>query len=300
MKKVKGKRAKPKAIAVLPLFPDLKEQLAPGDISASTTGPVWTEQKAQLIARYLRLFVFITHHGAYIDGFAAPKEPDHPDTWAANLVLSSEPRWLRQFYLCDLEKPRVRYLTDLAAAQPEVKNRTIEIFQGDFNVQVHEILKSPAISGKTATFCLLDQFSTECDWETVRTLARHKGPGFNKIELFYFLAAGWVFRSLEAFRDEARPTAWWGRPDWRSLQGIGQDRLAIAWCGRFQNELGYRFVKAWPIYEHEGGGGRILFYMIHASDHPEAPVLMGRAYRNIVQPLESEEQLAMEFGAHAG
>jgi hypothetical protein len=34
--------------------------------------PVWTENKAQFIMRYLRYFVFITRHGTYIDGFAGP------------------------------------------------------------------------------------------------------------------------------------------------------------------------------------------------------------------------------------
>jgi hypothetical protein len=45
--------------------------------------PIWTKNKAALIARYLRYFVFITKHGAYIDGFAGPQEPDKPEMWAA-------------------------------------------------------------------------------------------------------------------------------------------------------------------------------------------------------------------------
>jgi len=35
--------------------------------------PVWSENKADLIARYLRYFVFITKHGTYIDPFAGPQ-----------------------------------------------------------------------------------------------------------------------------------------------------------------------------------------------------------------------------------
>ena len=64
---------------------------------------------------------------------------------------------------------------------------------------------------------------------------------------------------------------------------------------RFQKELGYRFVTAWPIYERVRGSGRIMFFMIHASDHPQAPVLMNRAYRNVVEPLETVEQLTLEY-----
>src|SRR5437660_416847 len=54
--------------------------------------PLWTQNKARLIQEYLRLFVYVTHHGAYIDGFAAPQESAHPDTWAAKLVLEMEPK----------------------------------------------------------------------------------------------------------------------------------------------------------------------------------------------------------------
>src|ERR1700685_1398614 len=56
--------------------------------------PIWTENKEKMIAVSLSLVVYITNHGAYIDGFAGPQEPDMPDMWTAKLVLESEPkRW---------------------------------------------------------------------------------------------------------------------------------------------------------------------------------------------------------------
>jgi hypothetical protein len=54
--------------------------------------PVWTQNKANLIREYLKLFVFVTHHGTYIDGFAAPQS-EQEGMWAAKLVLESEPKW---------------------------------------------------------------------------------------------------------------------------------------------------------------------------------------------------------------
>src|ERR1700680_2418468 len=45
--------------------------------------PIWTENKARMIEIYLRLFVYITKHGAYIDGFAGPQQPKLPKTWTA-------------------------------------------------------------------------------------------------------------------------------------------------------------------------------------------------------------------------
>jgi hypothetical protein len=41
--------------------------------------PIWTENKARLIERYLYYFVLITKHGTYIDGFAGPQYEDRPD-----------------------------------------------------------------------------------------------------------------------------------------------------------------------------------------------------------------------------
>ncbi len=52
--------------------------------------PIWTEHKATLIARYLRYFVFITHHGTYIDGFAGPQQDESPDMWAAKGLLNNK------------------------------------------------------------------------------------------------------------------------------------------------------------------------------------------------------------------
>jgi hypothetical protein len=56
------------------------------------------------------------------------------------------------------------------------------------------------------------------------------------------------------------------------------------------------YVKAWPIYERENGGA-IMYYLIHATDHPEAPKFMSRAYRRAVFPLEPLEQLKLELEA---
>ena len=71
-----------------------------------------------------------------------------------------------------------------------------------------------------------------------------------------------------------------------------------ALVARFKRDLGYKSVKAWPIYERENGGA-IMYYMIHATDHPEAPKFMARAYKRAVYPLEPIEQLKMELFAES-
>ena len=140
--------------------------------------PIWTENKAQFIRHYLRFFVQITKHGAYIDGFAGPQSFEHLDAWCAALVLSSEPRWLRRFFLFESSPRGFKALEDLAVAESGARdrrgkkvNRNIELYRGDFNANVDKILCDEKIPQKEATFCLLDQRTFECQWETVKKLA---------------------------------------------------------------------------------------------------------------------------------
>src|SRR3981081_793976 len=79
--------------------------------------PIWTENKAKLIERYLYYFVLITKHGTYIDGFAGPQEADKPEMWAAKLVLESEPKRLRHLYFYDVDPNQIAALTDLRKSQ---------------------------------------------------------------------------------------------------------------------------------------------------------------------------------------
>jgi three-Cys-motif partner protein len=132
-----------------------------------------------------------------------------------------------------------------------------------------------------ATFCLLDQRTFECHWDTVCKLAAYRATGF-KIELFYFLANGWLERALAGLRDYYKWQAWWGREDWQTVAQMTRDQRAVELRRRFETELGYRFVMAWAIYEAKETN-RIMYYMIHASDHPEAPKLMERAYTDTVR-----------------
>jgi len=254
--------------------------------------PLWTQNKARLIQEYLRLFVYVTHHGTYIDGFAAPQESAHPDTWAAKLVLELEPKWFREFWLCDVDPKGILKLEALKQ-EHESRRRKIEVISGDFNKTVYSILSAGRIKEKTATFALLDQRTFECEWQTVISLSRHKTG--TKIELFYFFPTGWVDRSLAAVQaDEtiAKVQRWWGRDDWRDLRGLDSVHRAKMVSKRFEDELGYGKATVYPIHS-ERRGGRVMYHMIHATDHPEASPLMVRAYRKMsgrseIDPAEAQ------------
>jgi three-Cys-motif partner protein len=242
---------------------------------------LWTEHKALLIARYLYYFVLITHHGTYIDGFAGPQDPRQPGSWAARLVLDLRPAWMRHLHLFELDRAKLASLERLRVENPE----RVRLYPGDFNQRVQEILIPDVIRQNEATFCLLDQHTFECRWSTVRRLAEYK-TGRWKIELFYFLAEGWFERAMAASttaEGRHRIEEWWGGADWQELQGMpGLDR-ALRFAGRLRDELGYQ--DAWPyaINQREGGG-RVMYWMIHATDHDDARSQMDRAYRQVVLP----------------
>lgn len=258
------------------------------------TKALWTNSKAQFIMLYLRYFVYITRHGTYIDGFAGPQEECETESWAAKLVLANRPAWIRHFHLCDASRAQVNRLEALKASQPKRDedgrkiSRGITIYHGDFNDTVDQILNAGTISEKEATFCLLDQRTFECSWSTVGKLARYKKTGC-KIELFYFLANNWFERALSGLRDIEKLERWWGRDDWASLKNMTRDQRKEAIVHRLKSEFGYQSVKAYPIFKSEHGK-TIMYFMIHATDHPEGPTLMARAYRAAVRTPEPESE----------
>lgn len=259
--------------------------------------PIWTGCKAKLIERYLFYFVQITYHGTYLDGFAGPQRIKKPDMWAAKLVVESQPRWLRNFYLFELNQKKVAMLKRMCLSQePPDKTkkepkRRFDVVPGDFNENIVTFLNKNPIPDNQATFCLLDQRTFECSWKAVRTVATHKKGG-NKIEIFYFFPEGWFNRSVAALKKarNERMLEWWGRPDWNELlKRCGAVRAIFA-CERFKQEFGYKYVYPFAIYERKDGG-RVMYYMIHASDHDEAPKLMNRAYGKALDITETAEQL---------
>ena len=114
--------------------------------------PIWTETKAQLIQNYLRLFLYITKHGVYIDGFAGAQDPDNPGSWAAKLVLELEPQWLRTFFLCESNRRSFQGLQSMVSEATEIQEQTVRLHHGDFNEWIDDVTE--------ATFALLDQRST--------------------------------------------------------------------------------------------------------------------------------------------
>ncbi len=261
---------------------------------------LWTRNKAALVREYLYLFVQVTHHGTYLDGFAGPQEaqaPDGSESWAAKLVLGVEQ--LRHFHLFEQSRDGIEALNALAIVHAADAGRTIRVWPGDMDVRMLELLASSVITPREATFCLLDQRTFECHWTTVEAIARCKPAGNYKIEIFYFLANRWMDRAIAEQEDPVPPTAWWGGPDWRALRGLRANERAEIFVRRFKEELGYRHVLAWPIYG-AGTRGPVMFHMIHATDHPAAVTFMSRAYEAAVRSDGEQETFGWRIPPRPG
>jgi three-Cys-motif partner protein len=261
--------------------------------------PAWTESKARLIQSYLRLFTYVTRHGTYIDAFAGPQRVGEHDMWSAKLVLDLQPARLRHWFLFEQDPQKVATLQQLATdynapfVSAGKKPRDIAVVPGDSNVEIPKFLASRPIKDREATFALLDQRTFECHWDTVRALATHKTGG-NKIELFYFLPNHWLARSIAGLTKNVTTAEKWWRDDWRELSKLKPQARAALFTNRIRDEFGYADVKAWPISERKAGGGSIMYYMIHATDHPAAPILMRRAFERAVDSTRPVDQLTIE------
>ena len=252
---------------------------------------VWSENKAKLIAEYLRGFAYVTRHGTYIDAFAGPQSGRPGQDWAAQMVLANEPKWFRSFHLFDNSSDQVTLLRRLAS---ENSDRDVRVYVGDSNRHLPTELPVGAIREREASFCLLDQRTFECEWQLCEHVSRMR-PERMKVEQFYFLANSWMPRSLASIstaEGERKVAAWLGQDDWRAaFSGLSSPERVRVFVDKFETDLGYRFVDPWPIYHDVGGRGAVMYYMIHASDHPRAPTLMRNAYLKAVDPPEPIKQL---------
>ena len=241
--------------------------------------PLWTADKSRLIDEYIHHFLLVTKHGIYLDLFAGPQRPNDPENWSVRRVLRRRTAGpaIRHYAVCDKNPRQVRRLQDLGRS-----HSSFHVYEGDANERVHAMLREAPITPKTACFCLIDQRTFQCHWATVRAVAQRKHYDDYKVEVFYFLAQGWIDRAWASTRNAGLLEAWWGNRDYEQFRVRQSVERALVFCKRFRDELGYRYSEAFPIYR-QGHGSRTMYYMIHASDHPDACALMSRAY-GLVRP----------------
>jgi hypothetical protein len=99
---------------------------------------------------------------------------------------------------------------------------------------------------------------------------------------------------MSGVKDKSILERWWGRPDFEGLAGMNSHERMLLFCKRMKSELGYEHAYGWEIYSREKGG-KVMYHMIHATDHDEGPRLMNRAYRNALKDRESIRRLQRDL-----
>ena len=231
------------------------------------------------------------------DAFSGPQEEDNNGlSWTAQKVLSLDSFFLKKVFLFEQDTRKVKELetlkTDFENREKQRGNPLIQIFQGDSNEMVRKIFQQEenTLGVKQAVLALLNQRTSECSWELVEYLSTLKptNEGGTKVEIFYFLAQGWIDRALKSRKldDKIQETAAWYRgDDWNKFLDLSIEERPIHFCGKF-HELGYKYARS---YGMRAGDGRIMFWLIHATDHMRAPKIMERAYSTICQGLTDDE-----------
>ena len=267
--------------------PRSRKQTPPNEISA----PLSTADKAALIDEYIHHFLFVTRHGVYLDLFAGPQRAEDTENWSVRRVLErrtcGNPA-IGHYAVCDQDPEQAQRLRDLGK-----KHQAFRVYEGDANDCIHRMLKDAPINPKKACFCLIDQRTLECHWSTVQAVARHKRKGY-KIEVFYFLAQGWIDRAWASTTDKARLAAWWGNENYEEFRDLSSVERARMLYRRFREELHYSYADPFSIHE-KGHGSRTMYYMIHASDHPEACKLMSRAHKQVQRKKTGIEVVPLPF-----
>ncbi|MDP9350464.1 MAG: three-Cys-motif partner protein TcmP [Chloroflexota bacterium] len=107
------------------------------------------------------------------------------------IALKAGPPRFTHLYWVEAKR---RSATSLRAHRREHPHREITVLQGNANERVDDVLKT--LPREAPAFAFLDPYASELDWETVVKLARHKAPGYPKIELFILFAVDTAFLRL--------------------------------------------------------------------------------------------------------
>lgn len=263
----------------------------------------WSDEKLDLLRCYLG-----TLHGKggflpttktaqqryYIDLFAGPGQNQVRGT---NKIVDGSPlialkagppQFTRLFWV----EANAKNAASLNAHRDEHLDRQIEIFQGDANVQIDNVLR--VLPKVFPVFAFLDPRVAELSWKTVEKLARHKQG--RKIELFILFAYNQGLVRLMPHDPDKMvygdildrvmpdPNRWrdvyanrvqkkGSRSDFRSAM---LDEYVFG-----LKSLGYEFVpKPRLIFTPEG---RPLYFMIFASDHDAGDTIMTWCLQNVQQ-----------------
>ncbi|EUA08510.1 hypothetical protein I546_4522 [Mycobacterium kansasii 732] len=214
------------------------------------------------------------------------RRPDNFERGTGNVILGSGHRALStdpafdRVVLCELQQRTAETLRKkLEAAHP---NRDLVVLPGDCNVEIPKHLNTYDYSWRrgAAVFAMVDQFSAEITWDTIRYLAnwRQNKRGF-KVELWLYFGHALLPRGLQFTGDEPDPEyaqrvdRMFGTPQWRELWLARRDQVLNA--EQFRNELVN--LMRWRLEKELGYATTIPLEFTNTTGHPIYTVIFASA-----------------------
>ncbi len=262
---------------------------------AAKTWGWWTRHKLQILEEYLARFATASNsveHRIYLDLFAGwpdnqSRETNETILGSAHRAIAVQPPFTR-IGLFELGRKAERLKTALNLAYPGRPG--IKVFPGDCNQTVGQALRELRPVNWAPTFAFIDQFASEIHWATLEQLAQFRN-GKTKTELWILFAPGMYGRGL-AVRKEAMNarygdtlTEMIGSEEWIPIvTDLRAGKLTPAeayseWVHlfrwRLEQVLGYRHTYPFTM---KNTGGRDLYEMVFATDHPAGDRIMRGLY----------------------
>lgn len=260
-------------------------------------GP-WTVIKLDALGRYFRAFTIASKRASrtlYVDLFGGrpenrSREPDgRVFPGSAMRAASTTPSFSR-LVVSELDtKAAVEQRTALAT----VAGSRAVVLPGDCNQVIPHYLSTLGDEWRWApTFALVDQFSAEVEWNTLRQLATFKHPQCRtKAEIFMLVAPAFNVRGIRGPSGKinrqyaGQIDRMFGTPAWRMIMAArddevlsgaqARDELVNLMRWRLVTDLGYS--RCIPL-KVVNTAGRPIFELLFATDHFAGEKIMSEVF----------------------
>ncbi len=241
--------------------------------------------------------------GTFIDAFAgtglgATTKAGQRGQHDGSSLIAAKSDAFSSLHLIEQDAENFETLESSIDTLPRRRRDKIRTYNDDCNNIIPALLSSAELDPTRPCFALLDQDSTQLDWDTLVSLATWKDyeppdttsgrPRMCKVELWILFNSHQVINRLwphdrkkypESFSPETLDRVFDGRQAWWDLWQNRRPPSALV--ARFADELrglGYQYVL--PQLINDATTGRPQYHMIHATDHPSALSLMRWAKRS--------------------
>ncbi|MCO6481379.1 MAG: three-Cys-motif partner protein TcmP [Flavobacteriales bacterium] len=257
---------------------------------------IWAQKKYKLVGKYCDIFTSSMKgkwNLIYMDLFCGPGFVKIRDTGQimrnAGLISMSVPKAFDHYILNDYSPRNMEAME--ARVQRLHPSVSVQYSCKDANTCIEEILTSrPRFSNNrgTLTFCFLDPFSLNLDFETMKVLAREK---VDILVLHALKMDGQRNREIYMQENHERLARFTGNPNWREKFLAGNYPMH-RFCKFLADEFDVNMKKLGYLTEAMKepisiSTGHIIYYLAFYSKHPLGTQFFGKVQRG------SNDQLQM-------